>query len=131
TLHQHLKQLTLLKNSEGADIVSVAELLHSQNKDQQQADKTTEEPLLIMAGAVSGKSRVLTHRLAYLIDEKDVPSCNILAITYTNKAAREMKNRVEQLVGPAGKTMWVSTFHAMCVRILRRDIERIGYSRNF
>src|SRR5699024_12353992 len=59
------------------------------------------------------------------------PSGNILAITFTNKAAREMKNRVEQLVGPAGKTMWVSTFHAMCVRILRRDIERIGYSRNF
>lgn len=126
-----MKQLTLLKNSEGADIVSVAELLHNLNKDQQQAVKTTEGPLLIMAGAGSGKTRVLTHRIAYLIDEKDVPSGNILAITFTNKAAREMKNRVEQLVGPAGKTMWVSTFHAMCVRILRRDIERIGYSRNF
>src|SRR5699024_12512979 len=73
-------------------------------------------PLLIMAGAGSGKTRVLTHRIAYLIHEKQVNPWNILAITFTNKAAREMKNRVEQLVGPAGKTMWVSTFHAMCVR---------------
>src|SRR5699024_6632910 len=108
----------------------VAELLNNLDTDQQQAFKTTEGPLHIMAGAGSGKTRVLTHRIAYLIYEKDVPSGNILAITFTNKAAREMKNRVEQLVGPAGKTMWVSTFHAMCVRILRRDIERIGYSRN-
>src|SRR5699024_1306375 len=84
-----------------------------------------------MAGPGSGKPRVLSHRVPNLIDEKDLRSGNILAITITNKAAREMKNRVEQLVGPAGKTMWVSTFHAMCVRILRRDIERIGYSRNF
>src|SRR5699024_12814545 len=84
-----------------------------------------------MAGAGSGKTRVLTHRIAYLIDEKDVPSGNILAITFTNKAARVMKNRVEKLVGPAGKTKWVSTFHATCVRSLRRDIERIGYRRFF
>lgn len=130
-LHQHLEQLILPNDKKGADVVSVAGLLHKLNKDQQQAVRTTEGPLLIMAGAGSGKTRVLTHRIAYLIGEKDVPSSNILAITFTNKAAREMKNRVEELIGPAGKTMWVSTFHAMCVRILRRDIERIGYSRNF
>ena len=111
--------------------MSVSELLHTLNKEQQQAVKHTEGPLLIMAGAGSGKTRVLTHRIAYLIDEKDVQPSNILAITFTNKAAREMKDRVEKLIGPAGHYMWVSTFHSMCVRILRRDIERIGYSRNF
>lgn len=107
------------------------ELLSSLNKEQQEAVRTTEGPLLVMAGAGSGKTRVLTHRIAYLIDEKDVAPHNILAITFTNKAAREMKDRVEQLVGPASEAMWVSTFHSMCVRILRRDIERIGYERNF
>ena len=107
------------------------ELLSSLNKEQQEAVKTTEGPLLVMAGAGSGKTRVLTHRIAYLIDEKDVAPHNILAITFTNKAAREMKERVEQLVGPASEAIWVSTFHSMCVRILRRDIERIGYERNF
>lgn len=111
--------------------MSVAELLESLNTEQQQAVRQTDGPLLIMAGAGSGKTRVLTHRIAYLIDEKEVPSTNILAITFTNKAAREMKNRVGQLIGPEAKAMWVSTFHSMCVRILRRDIERIGYSRNF
>lgn len=111
--------------------MSVAELLTSLNTEQQQAVRHTDGPLLIMAGAGSGKTRVLTHRIAYLIDEKEVPSSNILAITFTNKAAREMKNRVGQLIGPEANAMWVSTFHSMCVRILRRDIERIGYSRNF
>lgn len=111
--------------------MSVMELLSSLNKEQQEAVKTTEGPLLVMAGAGSGKTRVLTHRIAYLIDEKEVAPHNILAITFTNKAAREMKERVEQLVGPASEAMWVSTFHSMCVRILRRDIERIGYERNF
>src|SRR5699024_5882897 len=91
----------------------------------------TEGPLLIMAGAGIGKTRVLTHRIAYLMDEKGVAPQNILAITFTNKAAREMKERVEKLVGPASQSMWGSTFHSMCVRILRRDIERIGYSSNF
>src|SRR5690625_2978291 len=84
-----------------------------------------------MAGAGSGKTRVLTHRIAYLIHEKGVPPYNILAITFTNKAAREMKERVEELVGTAGESMWVSTFHAMCVRILRRHIDQIGYDSNF
>src|SRR5690625_3280228 len=84
-----------------------------------------------MAGAGSGKTRVLTHRIAYLIDEKQASPRNILAITFTNKAAREMKERVQQLIGEASESMWVSTFHSMCVRILRRDIDRIGYSRNF
>lgn len=111
--------------------MSVAELLESLNTEQQQAVRHTDGPLLIMAGAGSGKTRVLTHRIAYLIDEKEVPSSNILAITFTNKAAREMKYRVGQLIGPEAGSMWVSTFHSMCVRILRRDIERIGYSRNF
>src|SRR5690625_4462270 len=111
--------------------MSVIEFLSNLNKEQQEAVKHTEGPLLIMAGAGSGKKRGLTHRIAYLIDEKAVSTRNILAITITNKAAREMKDRVQKLVGPEGEGMWVSTFHSMCVRILRRDIERIGYSRNF
>ncbi|MEJ8777237.1 DNA helicase PcrA [Pseudogracilibacillus sp. ICA-222130] len=111
--------------------MSVLQLLNGLNTEQQEAVKHTEGPLLVMAGAGSGKTRVLTHRIAYLIEEKDVAPHNILAITFTNKAAREMKERVEQLVGKEGESMWVSTFHSMCVRILRRDIERIGYDRNF
>lgn len=106
-------------------------LLDGLNKEQKEAVQHTEGPLLIMAGAGSGKTRVLTHRIAYLMDEKDVAPRNILAITFTNKAAREMKSRVEALVGAAGQHMWVSTFHSMCVRILRRDIDRIGYNQNF
>ncbi|GEM02749.1 DNA helicase-2 / ATP-dependent DNA helicase PcrA [Halolactibacillus halophilus] len=106
-------------------------LLQGLNPKQQEAVKHTDGPLLIMAGAGSGKTRVLTHRIAYLIDEKDVSPFSVLAITFTNKAAREMKERVEKLVGPDAKNMWVSTFHSMCVRILRRDIDRIGYSKQF
>ncbi|HZW68487.1 MAG TPA: DNA helicase PcrA [Pseudogracilibacillus sp.] len=106
-------------------------LLKNLNKEQQEAIKKTEGPLLIMAGAGSGKTRVLTHRIAYLIEEKFVNPYNILAITFTNKAAREMKDRVRQLIGPTSEGMWVSTFHSMCVRILRRDIELIGYNKNF
>ncbi|GAB3043068.1 DNA helicase PcrA [Virgibacillus ainsalahensis] len=106
-------------------------LLKGLNKEQQEAVKHTDGALLIMAGAGSGKTRVLTHRIAYLLGEKDVAARNILAITFTNKAAREMKDRVRRLVGPESEYMWVSTFHSMCVRILRRDIDRIGYSSNF
>ncbi|MCM3397862.1 DNA helicase PcrA [Oceanobacillus profundus] len=107
------------------------EMINRLNKEQQEAVRHTEGPLLIMAGAGSGKTRVLTHRIAYLMDEKEVSPRNILAITFTNKAAREMKDRVSRLVGVQGEQMWVSTFHSMCVRILRRDIDRIGYSSSF
>ncbi|OZU87683.1 DNA helicase PcrA [Virgibacillus indicus] len=110
---------------------TIDDLLKGLNKEQQEAVKHTDGALLIMAGAGSGKTRVLTHRIAYLLSEKDVAARNILAITFTNKAAREMKERVRKLVGPESEYMWVSTFHSMCVRILRRDIDRIGYSRNF
>lgn len=106
-------------------------LVAKMNDEQSQAVRTTEGPLLIMAGAGSGKTRVLTHRIAYLLDEKDVSPYNILAITFTNKAAREMKERVEQLVGEEAQVIWMSTFHSMCVRILRRDADRIGIERNF
>ena len=101
------------------------------NEEQQEAVRTTEGPLLIMAGAGSGKTRVLTHRIAYLIEEKFVNPYNILAITFTNKAAREMQERVEQLIGSTSEGMWISTFHSMCVRILWRHIDLIGYSPNF
>lgn len=107
------------------------ELLANMNPRQKEAVMHTEGPLLLMAGAGSGKTRVLTHRIAYLIKEKNVNPWNILAITFTNKAAREMKERVNQLLGSGGEDVWVSTFHSMCVRILRRDVDQIGYSRNF
>lgn len=109
----------------------VADLLNGLNTKQQEAVRHTDGPLLIMAGAGSGKTRVLTHRIAYLLDEKQVSPGSVLAITFTNKAAREMKDRVSRLVGPDAVYMWVSTFHSMCVRMLRRDIDRIGYSSNF
>lgn len=107
------------------------ELLAGLNPKQQEAVLHTEGPLLIMAGAGSGKTRVLTHRIAYLIEEKNVNPWNILAITFTNKAAREMKERVNGILGQGGQDVWVSTFHSMCVRILRRDVDAIGYDRNF
>ncbi|MGP6451584.1 DNA helicase PcrA [Streptococcus dysgalactiae subsp. equisimilis] len=105
-------------------------LLNGMNDRQAQAVQTTEGPLLIMAGAGSGKTRVLTHRIAYLIDEKFVNPWNILAITFTNKAAREMKERALAL-NPATKDTLIATFHSMCVRILRREADHIGYNRNF
>src|SRR5690554_615131 len=107
-------------------------LLDGMNPQQLEAVKTTEGPLLIMAGAGSGKTRVLTHRIAYLIVEKQVYPSKILAITFTNKAAREMRDRIDALLSPGiSESMWVSTFHSMCVRILRRNIDRIGVSKNF
>lgn len=105
-------------------------LLDGMNEKQREAVKTTEGPLLIMAGAGSGKTRVLTHRIAYLIDEKMVNPWNILAITFTNKAAREMRERAMQL-NPATQDTLIATFHSMCVRILRREGDHIGYHRNF
>lgn len=106
-------------------------LINGLNPEQQKAVKATDGPLLIMAGAGSGKTRVLTHRIAYLIVEKRVNPYNILAITFTNKAAREMKERIAKMMGGAAEEIWISTFHSMCVRILRRDIDRIGFNRNF
>ncbi|MGE6755890.1 DNA helicase PcrA [Rossellomorea sp. NPDC071047] len=106
-------------------------LLNGMNPEQAEAVKATEGPLLIMAGAGSGKTRVLTHRIAYLMVEKGVNPYNILAITFTNKAAREMKDRIHNILGGASENIWISTFHSMCVRILRRDIDRIGMNRNF
>ncbi len=112
-------------------MTSMEKLLAHMNPQQRLGVQTTEGPVLLMAGAGSGKTRVLTHRIAYLIEEKQVKPWNILAITFTNKAAREMKERVATLLDFGSEDVWVSTFHAMCVRILRRDIEKMGYSRNF
>jgi len=107
------------------------DILQGMNPKQKEAVVHTEGPLLIMAGAGSGKTRVLTHRISYLIQENGVNPWNILAITFTNKAAAEMKARVAALVKDGGRDVWVSTFHSMCVRILRREIDRIGYSSSF
>ncbi|WP_057896908.1 DNA helicase PcrA [Liquorilactobacillus oeni] len=106
-------------------------LLNAMNDKQQEAVLCTEGPLLVVAGAGSGKTRVLTHRVAYLIEEKHVNPWNILAITFTNKAAAEMRERITKLLNEDAADVWVSTFHALGVRILRRDIDKIGYSRAF
>ena len=106
-------------------------LIQGLNQKQKEAVMNINGPLLIMAGAGSGKTRVLTHRIAYIIHEKDINPWNILAITFTNKAAREMKERVVGILGSSGEDVWVSTFHSMCVRMLRRDVDAIGYNRNF
>ena len=101
------------------------------NPRQMEAVEYTEGPLLILAGAGSGKTRVLTHRIAYLIEEKQVPPYQIMAITFTNKAAQEMRERVDRIVSFGAEQVWVSTFHSSCVRILRRYADRIGYGNNF
>ena len=101
------------------------------NDVQSAAVRQTDGPVLIFAGAGSGKTRVLTHRIAYLLGEKRVDPDRILAVTFTNKAAGEMKSRLERMVGSAARDLWVGTFHAMCVRILRRDGRRIGIAPSF
>ena len=101
------------------------------NTQQQEAVFHTEGPVLILAGAGSGKTRVLTHRIAYLIEEKGVNPWNIMAITFTNKAAGEMRERVDKIVGFGSESIWVSTFHSSCVRMLRRFIDRLGFDTNF
>lgn len=106
-------------------------LLDGLNKDQKDAVVHTEGPVLIMAGAGSGKTRVLTHRIAYIIEHNHVMPWHILAITFTNKAAKEMRERVAKLLDDSGNDVWVSTFHALCVRILRRNIDLLGYNRAF
>src|SRR3954465_3671871 len=106
-------------------------MLASLNPVQREAVTHHEGPLLVVAGAGSGKTRVLTHRIAWLIKEQGISPFEILAITFTNKAADEMKSRVQALVGPVAQKMWVSTFHSACVRILRRDAQRLGYKSAF
>ena len=111
--------------------MSVESILKGLNPQQKKAVQITEGPLLVVAGAGSGKTSVLTRRIAYLVAEKGIAPWNILAITFTNKAATEMKEREYQLLGQQADGIWMSTFHALCVRILRRDAEKIGYSGNF
>ena len=122
------KKQTINESTDTGEFMSIYESL---NNMQQEAVYHTEDPLLILAGAGSGKTRVLTHRIAYLIAEKGVNPWNILAITFTNKAAQEMRERVDKIVGMDGGSVWVSTFHSTCVRILRRHADRIGYDNNF
>ena len=107
------------------------EILEGLNDKQYEAVINTEGPCLVIAGAGSGKTKVLTHKIAYLIQEKNVLPWNILAITFTNKAANEMKERIAGLVGDAAKDMWIGTFHSICVRILRKFIDRIGFNSSF
>ena len=106
-------------------------ILEGLNDKQHEAVVTTEGPCLVIAGAGSGKTKVLTHKIAYLIGEKQVKPWNIIAITFTNKAANEMKERIANLVGDVAKDIWMGTFHSICVRILRRFIDRIGFDTSF
>ena len=105
--------------------------LNSLNPEQREAVECTEGPLLVLAGAGSGKTRVLTYRIAHMVEDLSVPPWQILAITFTNKAANEMRERLDGIVGPAARGMWVSTFHSMCVRILRANAEVLGFSNSF
>ena len=111
-------------------MVDIKDLILKLNEEQIKPVLDTEGAVLVIAGAGSGKTRVLTTRIAYLVMEKKVKPENIMAITFTNKAAGEMKERLEKIIGDIGD-MWVSTIHSMCVKILRRDIDKIGYDKNF
>ena len=105
--------------------------LDTLNGPQREAVLCTEGPLLVLAGAGSGKTRVLTHRIAHLVEDLNVAPWQIMAITFTNKAAREMKERVESMLGPLAASVRISTIHSFCVRLLREDIQEIGYPRSF
>ncbi|MGW6914985.1 DNA helicase PcrA [Kitasatospora sp. NPDC054939] len=119
------------RNGAARTVVDPAQLLEGMNDPQREAVLHAGSPLLIVAGAGSGKTRVLTHRIAHLLGARGVQSGEILAITFTNKAAGEMRERVEQLVGPRARAMWVSTFHSACVRILRRESKLLGFTSSF
>ena len=106
-------------------------LLEGLNDKQKEAVITTEGPCLVIAGAGSGKTKVLTHKIAYIIEQNEIKPWNILAITFTNKAASEMKTRIEKLIEEGAKEMWIGTFHSICVRILRRFIDKIGFGSDF
>src|SRR5213080_1229690 len=112
-------------------MVSTTHILQDLNPPQREAVTTVDGPLLILAGPGSGKTRVITHRIAYLIGHYRVAPWQIMAVTFTNKAAREMRERLERLVGPAVDQLTIGTFHATCSRILRRDGEKIGLDRRF
>ena len=101
------------------------------NKEQYEGAITVEGQVLILAGAGSGKTRVLTYRMAHMIEDLGIQPYKILAITFTNKAAKEMKDRIKKIVGDKAEDMWISTFHSTCVRILRREIQHLGYKSNF
>ena len=107
------------------------DILKGLNDKQYEAVVNTEGPCLVIAGAGSGKTKVLTHKIAYLLQEKNVLPWNILAITFTNKAANEMKERITNLVGDVAQDIWMGTFHSICVRILRKFIDRLGFDSSF
>ena len=109
----------------------MSNILEGLNDKQYEAVINCDGPCLVIAGAGSGKTKVLTHKIAYILENKGIRPWNILAITFTNKAANEMKERIEGLVGDQGKDMWIGTFHSICVRILRKFIDRIGFESSF